>query len=89
MTINTTTARALGAIAYNTGCPYAPALDENMVAHIAGREVGDPRTQPELKAWLDGWTGANLRQFAEEFPGQNAIADFAKATKGFGHCTII
>ena len=54
-------ARTLGSIAFANGDPCAPAYNADMRKLISdGREIGDPRTIPELKAFIAGWTSANL-----------------------------
>lgn len=58
--LNTTAAKALGAIAFARGIAASPALDKDMAAMFVGRQVGDSRTIPEMKAWIAGWTQANL-----------------------------
>jgi hypothetical protein len=56
---NTQQAKTLGTIAFANGI-NAPALDSAMMQMIAGRQVGDSRTIKELRAWVAGWTEANL-----------------------------
>lgn len=51
--------KVLGNIAFARGI-NAPALDPEMVKMIAGRQVGDKRTVKELRAWVAGWTEANV-----------------------------
>lgn len=53
--------RALGSIAFARGIPMIPILDGSVRDRLVGREVGDRRTEPELRAWIAGWTEANLR----------------------------
>ena len=57
---NTQAAKTLGAIAFATGVARAPALDAAFMEMIAGREVGEARNVPEMKAWIAGWTEACL-----------------------------
>lgn len=57
---NTQAAKTLGSIAFARGVKCAPALDAEMMKMLSGRQVGDRRTAPELKAWAAGWTQANL-----------------------------
>jgi hypothetical protein len=57
---NIDAAKAFGSIAFAQGMPAAPALDANMTEMMKGRQIGDKRTIPELKAWHRGWTEANL-----------------------------
>jgi hypothetical protein len=57
---NTAAAKALGAIAYANGQPSAPALNSELQKMFIGRQVGDKRTIPEMKAYIQGWTAANL-----------------------------
>ena len=52
-------AKTLGTIAFASGI-NAPALDSAMMEMLKGRQVGDPRNIPEMKAWTRGWTEANL-----------------------------
>lgn len=52
-------AKTLGTIAFARGI-NAPALDAAMMEMIAGRQVGDSRTAKEMRAWVAGWTAANL-----------------------------
>ena len=61
---NIALARQLGAEAFAIGIPMIPVLDGRIRDLIKSREVGDPRTQPELRAWIAGWTEANLRNNA-------------------------
>jgi hypothetical protein len=58
--MNTNTAKTFGAIAFANGIKCAPCLDSNMMALLVGREIGDKRTSKEMKAWIAGWTEANL-----------------------------
>ena len=57
---NTTAAKALGAIAFAKGMPSSPALNQEMKNMLAGRNIGDKRTVPEMKAYISGWTQACL-----------------------------
>ena len=57
---NTQAAKTLGAIAYANGIKCAPCLDASLSSMVAGRLIGDKRTIAEMKAWIDGWTGASL-----------------------------
>lgn len=61
-TANTQAAKSFGAVAFAKGLICAPALDSDMRKLIAGREIGDKRTIQELKAWISGWTQANLAE---------------------------
>ena len=56
---NTQQAKTLGSIAFARGI-NAPALDSAMMEMISGRQVGDSRTMKEMRAWVAGWTQANL-----------------------------
>jgi hypothetical protein len=56
---NTQQAKTLGSIAFARGI-NAPALDSEMMKMIADRQVGDNRTMKEMRAWVSGWTAANL-----------------------------
>lgn len=58
--MNTNTAKTFGAIAFANGIKCAPCLDSNMMELLVGREIGDKRTSKEMKAWIAGWTEANL-----------------------------
>ena len=58
--IITQAAYTMGSIAFANGIQCAPALDKMFQERMAGRQVGDPRTIPEMKAWISGWTAANL-----------------------------
>lgn len=61
MTIaNKQAAKTFGAIAFANGIKCAPALDSGIQGMIAGCQVGDIRTIPEIKAWIAGWTQANI-----------------------------
>lgn len=57
---NTQAAKTFGAIAFANGIKCAPALCGDMMAMIAGRQIGDKRTIKEMNAWVAGWTEANL-----------------------------
>lgn len=57
---NTLAAKALGAVAFAKGMKCAPVLDGAMMQTLIGREVGDARNAPEMKAWIAGWTQANI-----------------------------
>ena len=59
-TANTTLAKSLGKAAFDSGVHCAPCLDRNMMDMLKGREIGDPRTIKEMKAWTTAWTTANL-----------------------------
>jgi hypothetical protein len=61
---NVAAAKALGAIAFARGAKCVPALCAGFMELIAGRDVGDKRTAVELKAWIAGWTEANLQAVA-------------------------
>lgn len=61
---NTAAAKALGSIAFAQGRQCVPALCHGFMELIAGRPVGDKRTAAELKAWIAGWTEANLQAVA-------------------------
>lgn len=50
----------LGAAAYSDGRRCVPACDPAFLSMLEGRRVGDPRTKAETKAWIAGWTRANL-----------------------------
>lgn len=58
--MNTDQAKTFGAIAYAKGMKCAPALDADFMATLKGRQIGDKRTIPEMKAWHQGWMQANL-----------------------------
>ena len=53
-------AAALGKAAFERGAKAIPAHDTAMMGTLKGREIGDPRTLPQLKAWAQGWHKANL-----------------------------
>ena len=53
-------AKTFGAIAFASGMKCVPALDANISTLLTGRQVGDKRTMKELKAWISGWTQANI-----------------------------
>lgn len=57
---NTQAAKTFGAIAFAMGIKCAPALCGSLKSMIAGRQIGDKRTAKEMKAWIAGWTEANL-----------------------------
>lgn len=57
---NIQAAKTFGAIAFANGIKCAPALCADLMAMFKGREVGDKRTIPEMKAWSQGWNEANL-----------------------------
>jgi hypothetical protein len=48
-------AEQMGRDAYNKGRISAPAMDPKFMETLKGRQVGDPRTIPELKAWQMGF----------------------------------
>lgn len=52
-------AQALGAKAFADGI-VAPCFDKALLGLFAGREVGDPRTYTEMRAWIKGRTLAML-----------------------------
>ena len=53
-------ARAAGAAAFEEGQPCVPALYDTMMHDlIVGVKVGEG--EPILKAWIEGWTQANLQ----------------------------
>jgi len=52
-------AKILGTVAFRAGKPCAPALDQNLV-EMLDPEVGS--NVEILKAWIRGWTFANLRE---------------------------
>jgi hypothetical protein len=56
---NVQAAKTFGAIAFAKGMQAVPAFDADLLAMLAGREVGDTRTIPEMKAWVSGWHQAN------------------------------
>ena len=58
--IETTYGEALGLVGFARGIACAPAMDKALMDHMAGRAIGDHRNQPEMMAWLRGWTKANL-----------------------------
>ena len=60
MKANTQTAKTFGAIAFANGIKCAPALCKDLMAMFSGRQVGDKRTMQEMKAWIAGWTEANI-----------------------------
>lgn len=62
MKANTQAAKALGAAAFARGADRAPIFDADMMKVTMGREIGDPRTIAELKAWHAGWTQAMLAE---------------------------
>lgn len=53
-------AAALGKAAFQRGAKAIPAHDAAMMATLKGRNIGDTRTVPQLKAWAQGWHRANL-----------------------------
>ena len=57
---DTARAKSLGKVAFDSGINCAPCLDRNMMNMLKGREIGDPRTIKEMKAWTTAWTTANL-----------------------------
>lgn len=60
---NTQYAKTLGSIAFANGVKCAPALDGKLQELFVGRTLSNPdhrRTMAELKAWVAGWTQANL-----------------------------
>ena len=61
MTITTkiNAARAFGSIAFAKGAPAIPAADSNLFGLLEGMAVGSGGVQV-MKAWLQGWTQANL-----------------------------
>jgi hypothetical protein len=59
MKAQTEHAKLLGMLAFAKGI-NAPALDSEMQELLKGRKVSDQRTVKELKAWMAGWTNANL-----------------------------
>lgn len=60
MQIKTDIAKILGNIAFAQGVKCAPCLDREFMDTLAGRQTGDPRTVPQMNAWIAGWTEANL-----------------------------
>lgn len=57
---NTQAAKTFGSIAFAKGLMCAPCMDQNMSDLMAGRQIGDPRSIPEMKAWTAGWIEASL-----------------------------
>jgi hypothetical protein len=56
---NINKATELGALAFKNGLKSVPAFDPELMKMIAGRQIGDKRTVPEMKAWQSGWHKAN------------------------------
>jgi hypothetical protein len=59
MTKQINTARAFGTAAFAQGIPAAPCMDKNLMALLAGKEVGTGSAKI-MKAWITGWHQANL-----------------------------
>jgi hypothetical protein len=53
-------AETLGRKAFENGLDAAPATDKDYMELIKGREVGNPQTILEAKAWHKGYQTANL-----------------------------
>lgn len=60
MTKQTQAAQTFGSIAFAKGVACAPALDRDFLNTLQGRPVGDKNTKREMRAWIAGWTAANL-----------------------------
>ena len=60
MTNTTQAAKTFGAIAYANGLPLVPALDENFLSLLSGREIGHSQTLKDAAAWQRGWIDASL-----------------------------
>jgi hypothetical protein len=56
---NTQQAKTFGAIAFANNI-NASVLDKNFTDMLAGRQIGDKRNIPEMKAWIAGWTEAQV-----------------------------
>lgn len=52
-------AQALGSQAFASGI-VAPCFDKALMGLFAGRQIGDPRTYTEMRAWIKGRTLAML-----------------------------
>lgn len=52
--------KTLGTLAFAAGRPCVPGLCADLGTHMAGRQIGDRRSVPEMKAWIAGWTEASL-----------------------------
>jgi len=57
---NTERAAILGGEAFARGVPCIPVLDGEFRDTLKGRAIGDPRNEPEYRAWIAGWTEASL-----------------------------
>lgn len=57
---NTQYTKTLGSIAFAEGKARVPGADSKLTEYMGGRQIGDKRSMPELKAWLVGWDEANL-----------------------------
>ena len=57
-------AKRLGTEAFSMGI-NAPALDDKMLTLMAGSKVGE--STHLLKAWMNGWTQANLKAELDGF----------------------
>lgn len=56
----TSYARTLGSLAFASGIACVCGWDADLAAYMGRRQIGDPRSIPEMKAWIAGWTEANL-----------------------------
>ena len=52
-------AESYGIAAFEMGKPAVPALDENLMKMLEGLSVGQSAADL-MKAWVSGWTQANL-----------------------------
>ena len=59
---DTKQARQMGMDAYLKGLPVSPVLNSDFMYTIAGRSVGDNRTNAELKAYISGWTYQSIAE---------------------------
>ncbi len=58
-------AYGLGVSAFMKNKPCIPVKDELFIEAIKGNEVGE--SIPQLKAWIKGWTAANLTEGIEKY----------------------
>lgn len=63
---------ALGRQAFHNGEHAAPALNATVMAHLAGRPVGDPHTMVIMRGFTRGWDAANM---AAPVPGIDDTPD--------------